>query len=102
MVNLNSFFISPTNFSNNKGFGGVLAGMKSGCDKGSGYQSCWIWAAFFVFFFFCLTCPAFGWVSVSLFGSQFLYMRVFCTFFLMTLFKQRFVLGLSVSMSGCG
>jgi len=51
MVNLNSFFISPTNFSNNKGFGGVLAGVKSGCDKGSGYQSCWIWAAFFVCFF---------------------------------------------------
>lgn len=51
MVNLNSFFISPTNFSNNKGFGGVLAGVKSGCDKGSGYQSCWIWAAFFLWFF---------------------------------------------------
>lgn len=52
MVNLNSFFISPTNFSNNKGFGGVLAEVKSGCDKGSGYQSCWIWAAFFCVFLF--------------------------------------------------
>lgn len=101
MVSLNSYFISPIHFNHDKGFGGVLARAKSECDKGSGYKGCWIWPSFFVFFCFCLSSPAFEWASVSLFGCQFFAMHVFCML-LMMLFKQRFVLGLRASMSGCG
>lgn len=49
MVSLNSYFISPIRFNHDKGFGGVLARAKSECDKGSGYQGCWIWPSFLCF-----------------------------------------------------